>query len=791
MKTQRMLAFGSFFRLIANLGTSIIILLPIVSHAELLTREYRFDATFVRSSLSGPRYEVHTGNVFRYTEDTATGDVVDVYARLLPSSFTQTPTGTTGVADSEFTFADTSFERDSIRLRIAESDCFDLGVTCTPVAGGGAEWIFLLDERTVPRMGYKRQKPCTINACGGVRYVYLPIGDPIVSAPTPSVSIEPSFLDFGEIELGATSNELLVTVTSHGLLDANIISVNDPIDGFTLASSSCGSPPTLLPSGSSCTLAYIFRPIQNGDFQSTIEIVSDSPTSPDTVQLLGAGVSAGLALAPEVLNFGEVRLGETSSLQVADLTNVGTTTLTLTGFDRFPEFSIDSGSTTCAPSLNLAPGTSCSVGITFAPSVEGPVARGSLLVSNSPDSPDTLLLIGNGVVSSLDPAADNIDFGEVKVGDTSDSELLALRSAGSATLNVQSISTSADEFTFTGGTCAAPPFALQPGEECELTYDFTPPNSGAFNANIAIISDDPTGQTLIPLSGKGVTAGAALSPGLLDFDRIVVGQSSDPQSVDIRNVSSVDLTISEVIIGSNFSIINEDCGLGALPSSLPASAACTIQVVFNPGSAGQVAQELRILSDASGSPDVVALVGDGYLPRRTFSGPLPSGAVGTISFTTSDPACAFNQDPTFLTEGSAPQPPDSFTPVDGIVDFRISDCAPGVTVDIRFDYGNPLPSGVGYWKADSPWQQIPATVSDSVVSFSITDGGPFDEDGLVNGEIVDPSGALQPASSAPGGPSQGPQAIAVMSRSQVSLLAIMVILLASGLLRQPVRIHSR
>ena len=59
------------------------------------------------------------------------------------------------------------------------------------------------------------------------------------------------------------------------------------------------------------------------------------------------------------------------------------------------------------------------------------------------------------------------------------------------------------------------------------------------------------------------------------------------------------------------------------------------------------------------------------------------------------------------------------------------------------DYGSPLPAGARYWKVGNPWYQLAASISGSVVQFSITDGGTGDNDGSANGQIVDPSGAVQ------------------------------------------------
>jgi hypothetical protein len=126
--------------------------------------------------------------------------------------------------------------------------------------------------------------------------------------------------------------------------------------------------------------------------------------------------------------------------------------------------------------------------------------------------------------------------------------------------------------------------------------------------------------------------------------------------------------------------------------------------------------------------------------NRSFTGTLPSGNPGSLSFTTTDSMCSFQADPTFSAAPN-PAPPAGLTLFDGVVGFVIEDCAPGATVTVTLNYGVGLSPSIGYWKVGAPWRQVGAAVSGTTVTFSITDGGAFDDDNTVNGVIVDPSGA--------------------------------------------------
>jgi hypothetical protein len=157
--------------------------------------------------------------------------------------------------------------------------------------------------------------------------------------------------------------------------------------------------------------------------------------------------------------------------------------------------------------------------------------------------------------------------------------------------------------------------------------------------------------------------------------------------------------------------------------------------------------------------DIATLTIGGVLPPpppppvREYSGLLPSGATGTLSFVTDDGGCEFDGDPEFLSIDSIPAPaPPGLEPIDGVVQFTVTSCTPGATVAFTMDYGATVPEGSRYWKAGDTWREIPAAINGSQVEFSITDGGNFDADGLVNGQIVDPSGAATGSPGTPRGP---------------------------------------
>ena len=173
-------------------------------------------------------------------------------------------------------------------------------------------------------------------------------------------------------------------------------------------------------------------------------------------------------------------------------------------------------------------------------------------------------------------------------------------------------------------------------------------------------------------------------------------------------------------------------------------------------------------------------------PTINFTGLLPSATMGALNFTTIDPGCTFATPPKFLPESAAQPPlPDSVVAVDGLLDFEISGCAPGASVTVSMDYGTTLPTDTAFWKQGNPWYEISSSVSGSVIQYTLTDGGPNDADGVVNGRILDPGAAVVPAPLDTGGPSPAPPpnpGATAAPATPVPALPIWALILLSALL---------
>jgi len=221
----------------------------------------------------------------------------------------------------------------------------------------------------------------------------------------PVLSLSTSSLTFGDQAVGTTSAAQTVTITNTGTSDLHVASVStsgtNPGD-FSASPSGCGD----VPATTTCTISVTFDPSASGARSATLNIVSDSPTSPDQVTLSGTGLNAQLSLSPNPMNFGNVLLGQSSTMTLT-FSNSGTDPTQLTGSPTTGgpnpgDFALIVKSLTCptgSGGATIPAGGSCSINITFTPGAVGARSATLTFPNDSSDGPQQLTLSGDGVVA--------------------------------------------------------------------------------------------------------------------------------------------------------------------------------------------------------------------------------------------------------------------------------------------------------------------------------------------------------------------------------------------------------
>jgi len=247
----------------------------------------------------------------------------------------------------------------------------------------------------------------------------------------------------------------------------------------------------------------------NGDGRLDMAVV-DGASSTVSV-LLQPGLVSGVnaVLSPTSLTFATQLVGTTSPVQSVLLSNYGTTTLSIAGIAATNNFS---ETDTCGSSL--AAGASCTISVTFTPSVQGNLSGTLSITDDAAGSPQTVSFSGTGTVVELAPT--HLSFGcysfrNIITGTyaciCSRAQTVTLTNAGATTLIINGI-------TITGpfsqaNNCGT---SVGAGQSCTITVDW----SHSEGVGVLSVSDNGGGSPQsVSLSGVVQRDSACGSPAFL------------------------------------------------------------------------------------------------------------------------------------------------------------------------------------------------------------------------------------------------------------------------------------
>jgi hypothetical protein len=222
---------------------------------------------------------------------------------------------------------------------------------------------------------------------------------------------------------------------------------------------------------------------------------------------------------------------------------------------------------------------------------------------------------------SLTPVSWN--FGNQRLSTSSAPRQITLSNTGNAPLNITSIVASAPDF-FENSTCGS---LVAAGTSCNITVTFTPSAAGTRLGAITITDDaDNTPQTL-RLAGNGVTPVASVSPSNIDFGNQQLGTTSASQTITLSNKGATALNVSSIVASGDYAASN-NCGNSVAPA-----ASCNITVSFTPTATGLRQGNITITDDASDSPQIVSLQGNGggVSTGISFVGAVGNGANSAVN----------------------------------------------------------------------------------------------------------------------------------------------------------------
>jgi hypothetical protein len=515
---------------------------------------------------------------------------------------------------------------------------------------------------------------------GGARNSNFNVNDDAAASPQsvpltgtgtqPSISFNPTPLNFGNQQVGTTSATMNVTVTNNTangdplhITGTSIAGGANTLD-FTLVAATIGGTPCpngvgalTLAQGASCVIGIQFKPSVNGAENSNFSVTDDAAASPQSVPLNGTGTQPSISFNPTPVNFGNVTQGTTSATMNVTVTNntangdpLHITGTSVAGGANTLDFTLVAatiGGTPCpngVGALTLAQGASCVIGIQFKPSTVGAENSNFSVTDDAAGSPQSVPLSGTGIAAvlsaSLTPSP--VPFGNQRVNTTGAAVTVTLTNTGTGTVTLAAANavtitgTNAADFAIAAGTTCTNGAALAaPGGACVIKLTFKPGASGARTATINVSDNAAGSPQTATLNGTGIAPIATVTPSPLPFGNQRKGTTSATMPVTVKNTGTDTLNLAAanaiVISGANAADFASAPGVPPCANStaLAPAASCLVNVTFTPSTAAAEAATLTITDDSNavpGSAQPVSLTGTGIFPQAVATpSPLPFG----------------------------------------------------------------------------------------------------------------------------------------------------------------------
>lgn len=211
----------------------------------------------------------------------------------------------------------------------------------------------------------------------------------------PQITATPSTVSFGSVATGSNSSQT-ISLSNPGTANLTITQASVSGTGFSMTGLSV---PATINAGKNTTFNADFSPTSTGSATGSITLTSNAPNSPMTISLSGTGAAATLTLTatPPSLTFGNVLVGNTSSLNVS-LTNTGNSSVTISQVTTSGAGYSASG---VAPNTTLTPGQSATLTVSLTPTSTGSATGSVTITSNASNSPTTVTLTGGSHLVDL------------------------------------------------------------------------------------------------------------------------------------------------------------------------------------------------------------------------------------------------------------------------------------------------------------------------------------------------------------------------------------------------------
>jgi hypothetical protein len=422
------------------------------------------------------------------------------------------------------------------------------------------------------------------------------------------VTVTPTVLDLGSVNVGRTSTAQTVTLSNAG--DTSLVLTGMLFSGAAAVDFATNASPLELPPGTSYSFEVTFSPTAVGARAARLTVLVDDPVTPGVdVALSGVGTSPVLELSAASLDFGNVRIGRSPGARTLTVKNTGTGPLTLTSAS-LSGTSASRFSLTAVPLPHVIPaGGSADLAVTFQPDTVGAASAELTLLSDDATRANVVVpLTGTGISPRLVLSATSLDFGAQWVGHTSPPRSFTVTNTGSAPLMLSRVGVEGSgSAAFALAEPPALPIVLAPGQGTTFRVTMTKAEAGVSEAAVLLESDDvELPRARVTVRGSGVSRLFSVSVTELSFGTFRPPARSSPRSVVITNLTAepLELTAPE-LLGPHASHFRVSGGA----SSLAPGASTEVTVVYETTAAADSRAILRVATRDGASAFAVALSG--------------------------------------------------------------------------------------------------------------------------------------------------------------------------------------
>ena len=214
------------------------------------------------------------------------------------------------------------------------------------------------------------------------------------AATAAGISFNPPSLSFGSQLNGVASSQSSITVTNTGTANLVITGISTSSADFAQLNN-CA---TVAPNAT-CIINVTFAPTAAGARSGSILVADNAPASPQSISLTGTGVV--FQFSPSSIAYANTVQGKAVG-QTVTVLNPGTSTLTVTSITAtFPPGQPADFTETDNCVGGVAPNSSCSILVIFAPSAQGAESAVFTMIDGAAGSPHTFNVSGNGVIVAL------------------------------------------------------------------------------------------------------------------------------------------------------------------------------------------------------------------------------------------------------------------------------------------------------------------------------------------------------------------------------------------------------